>query len=284
MKINMKNALVLEGGGMRGLYTAGVLDAFLENNIHFDTVIGVSAGALFGVNLLSRQKGRVLNYNIKYINDKRYMSMRSLITTGNFINKEFCYDVIPFKLDVFDFDTYLKSDTDFYAVVTNIETGLAEYIKIADLKKDMDYLRASGSLPFISKPVEINEKKYLDGGIADSIPFEKALDEGYDKIVVVLTRPDGYRKSKGNELLSKIVYRKYPAFAKLINNRYLSYNKQSEKISMLEAQKRIFVIRPSETVEMSRLEKDTEKLRKMHALGLSDANRQLAALNEYMMT
>ncbi len=278
----MKTALVLEGGGMRGLYTAGILDYFIENNIHFDTVTGVSAGALFGVNLLSEQKGRVLNYNVKYINDKRYMSIKSLITTGSFVNKEFCYDVIPFELDIFDFDTYKNATSDFYAVVTNIETGLAEYIKISDLKKDMDYLRASGSLPFISKPVEINGKKYLDGGIANSIPFEKALEDEYDKIVVILTRPKGYRKVKGNSLLSKLVYRKYPNFEKALNNRYLNYNRQIEKIEELEKDGRIFVFRPSEHIEINRLEKDTKKLTQMHKLGLSDARDLYDKLIDYM--
>ena len=278
----MKVGLLLEGGAMRGLYTVGVLDIFMDNNIKVDTIVGVSAGALFGVNYKSKQRGRALRYNLKYANDKRYMGMKSLITTGNIMNKEFCFDVVPYKLDIFDFETYEKTPEEFYAVVTNVETGKAEYIKIDDLDEKMEYLRASGSMPFVSKFVEINDKKYLDGGTADSIPIEKMLEMGLDKIIVILTRPIDYRKKKSNKIIPKIFYSKYPNFINTINNRYKKYNEQVEKIIELEKENKIFVIRPSRTVKMKRVENDTKKLQEMYDLGIKDANNIINDLKEYL--
>ena len=167
----MKTGLLLEGGGMRGLYTAGILDVFMENNIKIDGIIGVSAGALFGMNYKSKQKGRVLRYNKKYAKNRDYMGVYSLLTTGNIMNEDFCFNRIVNELDPVDFETYRNSPIEFYAVVTNVETGKPEYIKLDDLenKESLEYLRASGSMPFVSKPVIINNKKYLDGGISDSI-------------------------------------------------------------------------------------------------------------------
>ena len=185
----MKIGLVLEGGAMRGMYTAGVLDTFLDNNIEVDGIIGVSAGVLFGVNYLSKQKGRVIRYNKRFINDKRYMGLWSLLTTGNVINKEFSFYEVPQKLDVFDNDTFMKSKIDFWATVTNIETGEAEYIKLEDLFAQMEVLRATSAMPYVSKIVELDSGKYLDGGISDSIPVDKCKELGFDKIIVVLKRP-----------------------------------------------------------------------------------------------
>lgn len=189
-----KVALVLEGGALRGLYTAGVLDVFLRNNIKIDTIIGVSAGALFGINYKSKQIGRALRYNLKYAHDKRYMGMYSLITTGDVMNREFCFNKLVNELDPLDFETYKNSDVQFYAVVTNVETGNAEYPEIKDAFEGMEYLRASGSMPFVSNLVEVNGNKYLDGAISDPIPFKKILDMGYKKIIVVLTRPADFSK------------------------------------------------------------------------------------------
>ena len=159
----MKVGLVLEGGAMRGMYTAGVLDTFLDNNIEVDGIIGVSAGVLFGVNYLSKQRGRVIRYNKKYCRDKRYMGLYSLLTTGNIINKDFSFYEIPYKLDIFDDDTFSKSNTDFYATISNIETGLPEYVKLDKILEQMEVLRATSAMPFVSKVVEIDGKKYLDG-------------------------------------------------------------------------------------------------------------------------
>lgn len=278
----MKIGLVLEGGAMRGMYTAGVLDTFLENNIEVDGVIGVSAGVLFGVNYLSKQKGRVIRYNKRFINDKRYMGFWSLLTTGNIINKQFSFYEVPQKLDVFDNDTFKESKIDFWATITNMETGKAEYIKLKDLFAQMEVLRATSAMPFVSKIVDLESGKYLDGGISDSIPVEKCKELGYDKIIVVLTRPLEYRKKKTKEFLTNIYYRKYPKFAKTLNNRYKIYNETIEKIIDMENKKEIFVIRPSKLVKVKRIEKNPDKLQEMYELGLEDANNCLENLKRYI--
>ncbi len=278
----MKVGLVLEGGAMRGMYTAGVLDTFLDNNIEVDGIIGVSAGVLFGVNYLSKQKGRVIRYNKRFINDKRYMGLWSLLTTGNVINKEFSFYEVPQKLDVFDNDTFMKSKIDFWATVTNIETGEAEYIKLDDLFAQMEVLRATSAMPYVSKIVELESGKYLDGGISDSIPVDKCKELGFEKIIVVLTRPLDYRKKKPKEAIAKAFYRKYPKFAKTLNNRYKRYNETVEKIMDMENKKEIFVIRPSRLVNVKRIEKDPEKLQEMYDLGLEDGKNSLEKLKEYI--
>ena len=173
-----KVTMVLEGGALRGLYTAGILDVFMENDIKVDTIFAVSAGALFGINYKSKQIGRALRYNLKYAHDKRYMGMYSLLTTGDIMNRDFCFNKLVYDLDPLDFETYNNSDVEFFAVVTNLETGKAEYTEIKDAERGMEYLRASGSMPFVSNPVEIDGNKYLDGAISDPIPLIKALDMG----------------------------------------------------------------------------------------------------------
>lgn len=278
----MSIGLVLEGGAMRGLYTAGVLDVFLDNNIKVDGIIGVSAGVLFGVNYVSKQKGRAIRYNKKFANDKRYMGMRSFITTGNIINKDFAYYEIPFKIDVFDEETFEKSNTDFWATVTNIETGEAEYLKLNNVFEQMELLRATSAMPIVSKIIEIDGKKYLDGGISDSIPVEKCKSMGYDKIIVVLTRTIEYRKKKANSLLAKVKYKKYPKLVRTMENRYKKYNETVEKIIDMENKKEIFVIRPSKDLGLKRIEKDVDKLQAMYDLGVSDCKKCLEELKEYI--
>ena len=278
----MSIGLVLEGGAMRGLYTAGVLDVFLDNNIKVDGIIGVSAGVLFGVNYLSKQKGRGIRYNKKFAKDKRYMGMRSFLTTGNIVNKDFAYYEIPTKLDIFDEETFEKSDTDFWATVTNIETGEAEYIKLEKPIDQMEVLRATSAMPLVSKIVEWDNKKYLDGGVSDSIPVEKCKSMGYDKIIVVLTRTIEYRKKKANRLLAKVKYKKYPKLVRTMENRYKKYNETVEKIIDMENKKEIFVIRPSKDLGIKRIEKDVDKLQAMYDLGISDCNQCLEELKEYI--
>lgn len=278
----MKVGLVLEGGAMRGLYTAGVLDIFMDNKIEINTAIGVSAGALFGINYKSNQRGRVLRYNKEYINDKRYMGLHSLLTTGNIMNKEFCFDELVYELDKFDFESYKKSNLLFFATVTNVETGEAEYIDISDLEKNMEYLRASGSMPLLSKIVNIDGKKYLDGGIADSIPYKKAFEMGCDKVIVVLTRPKEYRKTRTNMKLYNFMYKKYPNFLKTVENRYINYNKTLDEIEKDEKDDKIFVIRPSRDTKIKRLEKDLIKIEEMYNLGVSDAINSINKLKEYL--
>lgn len=278
----MSIGLVLEGGAMRGLYTAGVLDVFLDNNIKVDGIIGVSAGVLFGVNYLSKQKGRGIRYNKKFAKDKRYMGMRSFLTTGNIVNKDFAYYEIPTKLDIFDEETFEKSDTDFWATVTNIETGEAEYIKLEKPIDQMEVLRATSAMPLVSKIVEWDNKKYLDGGVSDSIPVEKCKSMGYGKIIVVLTRTIEYRKKKANSLLAKVKYKEYPKLIETMENRYKKYNETVEKLIDMENKKEIFVIRPSKDLKIKRIEKDVDKLQAMYDLGISDCNKCLEDLKEYI--
>ena len=280
----MKIGLVLEGGALRGIYTAGVLDVLLDNNVKVDKIIGVSAGALFGVNYKSNQSGRALRYNLKYCNNKNYMSFHSLLTTGNIVNKEFCFEKLVNELDPFDFETFSNNRIDFYATVTNVETGKAEYHLIKDLRneKDSEYLRASGSMPFISQIVEIDRKKYLDGAIADSIPVDKMLTTPVDKIIVVPTTPTDLRRRKKTTILNKLKYKKYPLFADKLSNRYKMYNKEVERIIDLENQGKVFVIRPSRFVNIKRLEKNPKIIQEMYDLGVSDTKSKLKELKKYL--
>ena len=278
---NNKVALVLEGGAMRGLYTAGVLDVFMKNNVKVNTIFGVSAGALFGINYKSGQIGRALRYNLKYAHDKRYMGMYSLLTTGDVMNREFCFNKLVYELDPLDFETYNSSDVKFYAVVTNVETGKAEYIEISDAKRDMEYLRASGSMPFVSNLVEINGNKYLDGAVADPIPFKKALDMDYEKIIVIQTRPADYIKSK-SRLPYGLVYKKYPEFVKTAKSAYINYNETLDLIRKYEKEGKIIVLRPSEKIKMRRVEKNLSKLQAIYDVGVKDCNNNLSRIKEYI--
>ena len=280
----MRVGLVLEGGALRGIYTAGVLDELLKNNIKVDKIIGVSAGALFGVNYKSNQPGRALRYNKKYCNNKNYMSYYSFFTTGNIVNREFCFDKLVNELDPFDYETFSNNKIDFYATVTNLETGKAEYRLIKDLRneKDSEYLRASGSMPFVSRIVEVDGKKYLDGAIADSIPVDKMLTMSVDKIIVVPTRPIDFRRRKKTTILNKLKYKKYPLFADKLSNRYKMYNEEVERIIDLENQGKVFVIRPSRFVNIKRLEKNPEIIQEMYDLGVSDTKSKLKELKKYL--
>ena len=280
----MKVGLVLEGGALRGIYTAGVLDVLLKNNVKVDKIIGVSAGALFGVNYKSNQPGRALRYNKKYCNNKNYMSFYSFFTTGNIVNREFCFDKLVNELDPFDYETYSNNNIDFYATVTNVETGKAEYHLIKDLRneKDSEYLRASGSMPFVSRIVEVDGKKYLDGAIADSIPVDKMLTMSVDKIIVVPTRPIDFRRRKKTAIFNKLKYKKYPNFVDKLSNRYKMYNKEVERIIDLENQGKVFVIRPSRFVNIKRLEKNPEIIQEMYDLGVSDTKSKLKELKKYL--
>ncbi|MBR5554640.1 patatin family protein [bacterium] len=276
-----KTVFVLEGGAMRGLYSAGVLDVFMQNGIPTDAIYGVSAGALFGINFKSRQIGRAIRYNVKYAHEKNYMGLYSLITTGNIMNKEFCFDKLVNELDKFDFETFDNSPIDFYAVVTNIETGLAEYIKITDARYGLEALRASGSMPFVSKCVNFEGEKYLDGAIADPIPLQKVLDEGYEKIVVVLTRPENYRKHR-ECMPYNLFYKKYPKFVKTAINQYENYNKTLDLIKKYEDEGRIVVLRPSKDLKIARVEKNLEKLTAIHKLGMDDCISKLSKVKDYL--
>ncbi|MFU2137709.1 patatin-like phospholipase family protein [Gallibacterium anatis] len=278
----MKVGLVLEGGAMRGLYTAGILDVFLEQDIHVDGIVGVSAGVLFGVNYPSKQKGRALRYNLKYLNDKRYMGLHSLITTGNIVNKDFAFYDLPINIDRFDEKAFIDSGIDFYATLTNVDTGQAEYVKLSHIFEQMEVLRATSAMPFVSRMVEIDGKRYLDGGIADSIPLEKCRQLGYDKIIVILTRPLEYRKKAVNPLLFKLFYAKYPNLVASLTQRYLNYNQRVEQVIEADKKGEIFVFRPSKTLPIKRIEKDPVKIQAMYDLGVADAHQALADLKHYL--
>lgn len=270
----MKTALVLEGGAMRGIYTAGILDAFMEKEVKFDAIIGVSAGALFGVNYLSEQKGRAIRYNKKYNSDPNYMGIKPLIKTGNFFDTEYAYEKVPRELDPFDDETFKKNaeKIPFYAVLTNMETGKPAYNRIRCAFNQMDELRASGSMPFVSKPVELFGKLYLDGGIADSIPFEYMLKKGYDRVVVVLTKSREFVRKPMNKVMVDLAFKeKYPKFARALRNRHIMYNRQVEKLAELEKEGKAIVIRPSMELNVGRSEKNPEKLQSLYDLGISDA-------------
>lgn len=278
----MKIGLVLEGGAMRGMFTAGVLDVFLDENVHIDGAVTVSAGALFGINYPAKQRGRVLRYNLKYLNDKRYMGLHSLLTTGNIVNRDFAFYELPFTLDPFDQETFAQSQFDFWVTLTNVESGEAEYVKIRDAFTQMEALRATSAMPMVSKMVEIDGKKYLDGGIADSIPLQKCIELGYDKIIVILTRPLDYRKKPSSTALFKWFYRKYPKLIERWQNRYAEYNQAVERVIKLQEQQKIFVIRPSQTLAISRLEKDPNKVKAMYDLGVNDAMQLMPSLKRFL--
>ncbi|MDD7754839.1 MAG: patatin family protein [Clostridiales bacterium] len=275
--------LVVEGGGMRGVYTAGVLDYFMEKNLYFDDCYGVSAGACHISSYVSKQIGRSIKVTLDYINDKRYCSVNSLIKTGDMFGVEMLYDLIPNKLELYDYDTFNKFKGNFYSVVTNCKTGKAEYIKIKDMKKDIIAVRASSSLPLLSRIVEINGKEYLDGGITDSIPIKKSIKDGHKKNVVILTRDKTYRKSKPKFLsLLKFKYKKYPNLVKAIENRYKIYNETLDFLEEEKAKNKVFIIQPKLPVKISRIEKDKDKLKELYDQGYEDAKELYEDLMKFL--
>jgi len=278
----MKTGLVLEGGGVRGIYTAGVLDAFMDNGITFDGLIGVSAGAVHGCSFLSGQKGRSIDYYLKYSSDPRFMSFRNWLRTGDVVDEDFSYHQLPENLVPYDYAGFLENKTPFYAVCTNVESGEAEYIQITDMLAQIDVLRASASLPFFSRLVELEGQKYLDGGCADSIPLEAFQKMGYEKNVVVLTRPADYVKKKEPAALSWLVYRKYPKFVEALKRRHENYNNSLRLIENGERAGNVFVIRPSQPPMAGRMEHDNGKIQATYDLGVSDAKRVMADLLDWL--
>lgn len=281
----MKVGLVLEGGGMRGVYTAGVLDALINQNYCADYLIGVSAGCTNGASYISWQKERGMRTNINYIDDKRYLSFSSYLKTGSLFGMDFLFYDIPEKLDPFDYDSCFKSKCDYRVGVTNIETGKEEYFGKEALKKEDRniVLRASVSLPIASPIVEIKGKKYLDGGIGDPIPIRRAFEEGCDKVIVVLTRDRGYKKgvSKG-KLFFKLMYRKYPKLIELLCNRHERYNETLEYIQKMEKEGKAFVVAPEKPIEIDKFEKNKNKLFEVYKLGLADGTKVFEKYKEFL--
>lgn len=278
----IKTGLVLEGGGMRGMYTDGILDVFMDHGISFDGVIGVSAGAIHGSSFVSGQKGRNIRYYKKYIRDNRFISMKNLIKTGDIAEVQFCYHDLPEKLDLYDYDAFNRSKTEFYAVCSNVEMGQPEYIRITDMKGQIDVIRASASLPYVSRLVEYDGMKLLDGGCTDSIPLMEFRKMGFSKNVVILTRPKGYRKEPEQLAMAKIRYRKYPAFVEALSHRHERYNETVEQIEQLEKAGEIFVLRPDKPLEIGRLERSPEKLQQVYEIGRRDALMKLRDLKYWL--
>lgn len=278
-----KRGLVLEGGGMRGIFTAGVLDFFLEKDITVDNCIAVSAGACLGASYMSRQHKRGFNAIADHINKKEYASFYNLITTGDFFHVDYSYRRVVEEFNPFDNKTYKENPTVFQAVMTNVRTGEAEYPHVKDAVEELIYIRASASLPFLSRLVEINGEVYLDGGVADPVPLRKSIENGNTKNIVVLTRDKKYRKKQSKlGKLSAVRYRKYPNFVELMNTRYKRYNETLEYIYELEKEGKIFIIQPEKPLDLGRIEKNREKLEKVYNLGYKQAEKRYEALKEYL--
>lgn len=277
--INSTVGLVLEGGGHRGIYTAGVLDVFLENGIKFGNVIGVSAGTIHGASYVAEQIGRSVRYTEKYCTSKDYMGWGSYIKTGDLFNVDFCYRMIPQYLDPFDNDTFDKAETGYYVVCTDVEKGTPVYKKCETLRDDMvDWILASASMPVVAKIKTIDGMKLMDGGLVDSIPLKASEELGFSKNVVILTQPEGYVK-KSNKLLPliKMIYKDYPNFIEAVKNRHKIYNSQLEYLEQQVIAEKAFVIRPSSKPVAGRTEKDPAKIRLTYELGRQDA---IKALND----
>lgn len=271
-----ERALVLEGGGLRGQYTAGVLDAFLDAGLAFPYAIGVSAGASIGCSFVSAQRGRNLEIIDRYRNDPRYLSWRNFLRTGNLFGADFIFDRIPNELVPFDGKAFAASPTRFVTTCTDCATGEAVYYgKEADL---LTVLKASCALPFLARPVEYGGRVLMDGAVADAIPLRRAYAEGFGRAVVVLTRPAGYRKKDEPAPPASLVYRRFPAFVRALETRVARYNEQLAHAEAEEAAGRVLIVRPSRDLGVSRTEKSTARLRELYGLGLEDGAAAAAKL------
>lgn len=274
MIIDNNTALVLEGGGLRGVFTCGVLDYFMDNGIRFPFTIGVSAGACNGLSYMSGQRGRAKASNIDLMDKYHYVGFKYLFTQKCIMDFKLLFEEFPEKIIPYDYDAYFSNPDRFVMVTTNCITGKAEYFEEkTSSERVMDIVRASSSLPFVSPISYVDGIPMLDGGIADSIPVEYAMNQGYEKLVVVLTRNRGYRKKAGSMPLAKAVYRKYPALQKALSERNAIYNRTMDLIERLEDEGRITVIRPLKPVDVSRMEKDTDKLRALYQEGYDIAEK-----------
>jgi predicted patatin/cPLA2 family phospholipase len=279
-----KTGLVLEGGGMRGLFTAGILDVLMENNVTFDGVVGVSAGATFGCNFISHQIGRTLRYNMSQRKNPKYMGIRSLIKTGDYVGGEYAYHVLPTKLDVFDFEAFEKNPTEFHVVTTNVRTGEAIYHRIDKVDyTGMEWIRASASMPIISRPVAIGDYEMLDGGIADSIPLRYFESEGFKRNIVILTQPKGFKK-KLTKLMPvfKATMRKYPAIIEGMSKRHLMYNRELDYITQQQMAGKCLVICPSATLPIGRTSLNAKKMQHVYDMGRKAGEDNLEAIRKFI--
>lgn len=275
--------LVLEGGGMKGVYTAGVLDFFLDKGIEFSSVYGVSAGACHMCSYLSKQRGRAFAVNVDYLDSADYCSMKSLLTTGDLFNVDMCYHKIPEQLNPYDYGAFERYEGRAYSVATNIETGMPEYFRIRDMKADIDKIRASASLPLVSRNVMIQGKPYLDGGISDAIPLQKSIIDGNMRNVVIMTKEEGYVREPFKELgLIRLKYGKYPKVYELMKDRHIRYNRLLRYIEDQQKNDRAFVIRPKHKSSVGRVEKDKERLKNLYLEGYEDAKECFEELQNYL--
>ncbi len=280
----MKRGLVLEGGAMRGMFTAGVLDVMLEQGITYDGIMGVSAGAVFGCNYKSNQPGRVLRYNLRFCRDPRYSGLRSFLKTGDLYGADFCYRAIPDELDPFDTEAYRASPTAFYVVAADVDTGKPVYHLCPDGgKEDLQWFRASASMPLASRVVEVGGRRLLDGGMADSIPIKKMEALGYERNVVVLTQPLGFVKEKNSALpLMRVALRRYPKLLETMAHRHERYNKTTAYIREQERRGTLFVLRPEAPLEIGKVEHRRETIQAVYNLGRAVMEKRLDALRAYL--
>lgn len=280
----MKTGLILEGGAMRGMFTAGVLDVLMEHGITTDGAIGVSAGAVFGCNYKSHQIGRTIRYNTTYCNDKRYASFKNLLRTGNLYSEQFCYHEVPERLDPFDAEAFRTSPMDFFVVCTDVKTGEPIYHKCrTGDAEDIQWMEASASMPLAAKIVKIGHYSLLDGGVADSIPVRFFESIGYQRNLIILTQPKGYQKTK-NKFLPAIraKYFRYPAFVEAVADRHERYNETLSYISMLEQSGKDYVIRPPIPLEIGAMERDPNELRRVYETGRAVAQIQVDKIKAFL--
>ena len=279
----MKKGLVLEGGAMRGLWTAGVTDVMMEHDIWPDGLIGVSAGAAFGCNYKSRQPGRAIRYNTRFARDARYSGVRSLLTTGDYFNAKFGYHVIPKQYDMFDDDAFNQNPMEFIVVCTDVETGEAVYQPLAEASYDTyEYIRASASMPLASKVVKLQGRKLLDGGVSDSIPLAYFEKIGYNRNVVILTQPLGYQKKHLRLMpLMRMALRKYPKMIQAMDIRHEMYNRQLEYVTEAEREGRCMIIRPDEKIPIGHISHDADQMRLVYEMGRKAGERHIDRIREF---
>lgn len=280
------NGLVLEGGAMRGLFSAGIIDVMMEHDLWPDGLIGVSAGAAFGCNYKSRQPGRAIRYNMRFANDSRYSGIKSLLTTGDYFNARFAYHTMPATLDLFDSEAFEQNPMAFYVVCTDVETGRAVYKKLEKAGDDTyDWIRASASMPLFSRVISLEGYKLLDGGVADSIPLEYFEGIGYHRNIVILTQPEGYVKPHNPFMpLMRLSLRRYPRMIEALDRRHIMYNQQLEYVRDAERQGRCLVIRPETKIPIGHVSHNPDQMRRVYDMGRQTGERNIKAIQQFLNT
>ncbi|MBQ9642102.1 MAG: patatin family protein [Bacteroidaceae bacterium] len=278
--------LVLEGGGMRGMFTMGIVDLLCEQRVKVDGIVGVSAGACFGCNYKSHQPGRALRYNARFMGDPRYMSVRGLLRTGNLFDAEFCYHTVPREFDVFDTATFEQDPTEFHLVCTDAVTGEAVYKQLTHVDYDaLEWIRATSSMPLVSQPIPLEGRLLLDGGMVDSIPLRHAQELGFDRNIVILTQPRGFRKKPSRIVpLFRLLMRKYPKVAEVMERRHEMYNAQLDYLYSQEASGKVLLIFPDEPLCISRIEKKPAELHRVYQLGRTKGKECLEQIQTFIAT